>query len=118
MGNTRIEFDDAEFTAGLARALKGLKLSSETALFEFGVAIVNEAKRIAPYDTGALKGSIQVFSKGKDSAGAYIDIGTIIEYASAVEYGTSNQRAQPYFRPAIQMTIAKWSRGAFKVRWG
>ncbi len=53
------------------------------------------AKALCPVDTGNLRNSI---THTTDDDSAYI--GTNVEYAPYVEFGTSRQKAQPYLRPA------------------
>ena len=65
-------------------------------LEEAGVIVQGSAKRIAPVDSGNLKGSI-TREKFHDRA----EVGTNVEYAEHVEYGTKHMTAQPYLRPAI-----------------
>lgn len=65
------------------------------ALEAIGLTAEKHAKEICPVDTGRLRNSI---SHARDDTAAYI--GTNVEYAAAVELGTSRQKAQPYLRPA------------------
>ena len=53
------------------------------------------AKMLCPVDTGRLRNSITHTSDGE---AAYI--GTNVEYAAYVEYGTSKTSAQPFLEPA------------------
>ena len=55
------------------------------------------AKRYCPVDTGRLRNSI---THTTDEDSAYI--GTNVEYAPYVEYGTSKTKAQPFLAPAAQ----------------
>ena len=87
----------------------------KTAL-EAGANMVKaDAKLRAPVDTGQLRASIQ-HQVQED----YADIGTNVEYAASVEFGTARQRPQPYLRPAldenseqIKNVIAEILKGAF-----
>lgn len=65
------------------------------ALEAIGLTAEKYAKEICPVDTGRLRNSI---SHARDDNAAYI--GTNVEYAAAVELGTSRQKAKPYLRPA------------------
>jgi HK97 gp10 family phage protein len=58
-----------------------------------------EARRIVPVRTGRLKRSIR---KEQTGQGAY-RVGSKVEYAGYVEYGTSRMQAQPYLRPAAEL---------------
>ena len=60
---------------------------------------------LVPVDTGRLKNSIRVQKETSatlpTNKGVVYEIGTNVEYASKVEFGTGKQRAQPYLRPAF-----------------
>lgn len=71
--------------------------------------IVNIAKVLAPVDTGRLRASI-VWTLGSTAAGLFAEVGTNVEYAAHVEFGTINMAAQPYLIPAIQSVLGS---GAF-----
>lgn len=61
--------------------------------------VVNGAKRRAPVDTGRLRNSL---THEIDADGLDARIGTNVEYAPHVEFGTFAQRAQPYLFPALE----------------
>lgn len=67
----------------------------QVALEAVGLQAEGYAKRLCPVDTGLLRNSITHTS---DEDTAYI--GTNVEYAAYVEYGTSRTAAQPYLKPA------------------
>ena len=104
----------------LSSELRGKTL--ERALVAGALIIQNDAKRKAPYLTGNLRRSIHI--GGHDDlnpdAGNIVDrsgnrvpnpvisattvavyVGTDVNYAAAVEFGSKTQRAQPYLRPAM-----------------
>ena len=90
---------------GVNKVIKNLDLSKkeiQNAVFESVKAtatkVSNVAKQIVPVDTGRLKSSIQISNLVERPASA--EVGTNVEYAPFVEFGTSRQRAQPYLRPA------------------
>lgn len=62
--------------------------------------VKDEAKRRSPVDTGNLRGSLnkEVVTEAGEIVGR---VGTNVEYAGYVEYGTKRQSAQPYLRPAL-----------------
>lgn len=66
------------------------------ALEAIGLVAEGYAKRLCPVDTGRLRNSI---SHTHDENSAYI--GTNVEYAPYVEFGTRRQKAQPYLKPAV-----------------
>jgi HK97 gp10 family phage protein len=60
----------------------------------------NRAKQLCPVDTGRLRSSIAMRLEAE--AGRLIAvIGTNVEYAPYVEFGTRHMRAQPFLRPAL-----------------
>ena len=108
----------------LSSELRGKTL--ERALVAGALIIQNDAKRKAPYLTGNLRRSIHI--GGHDDlnpdAGNIVDrsgnrvpnpvisattvavyVGTDVNYAAAVEFGSKTQRAQPYLRPALREAI-------------
>lgn len=60
--------------------------------------IETAAKVAAPVDTGRLQGSIHVESLGPAARA----IGTDVEYATFVEFGTRHMAAQPFLIPAFE----------------
>jgi HK97 gp10 family phage protein len=62
--------------------------------------VVSDAKSIVPVRTGTLQRSI-MFSGGR---GEYT-VGSRVNYAPFVEYGTSRMRPQPYLTPALLWNI-------------
>lgn len=67
----------------------------ERSLEIIGLTAEKYAKEITPVDTGRLRNSITHEVDGKE-----VYIGTNVEYAPPVEYGTVKQKAQPFLRPA------------------
>lgn len=76
----------AAIGAAIARGLEAIGLQAE-----------GYAAQKCPVDTGRLRNSITHTRVNND---AYI--GTNVEYAPYVEYGTSRQKAQPFLRPAAE----------------
>lgn len=52
-------------------------------------------------DTGNLRGSVHTSGRSTKN-GAEATVGTNVEYAPYVEFGTSRSRAKPYLQPALQ----------------
>lgn len=71
------------------------------AVDETALAIQDEAKFIAPYDTGNLANSIQVDLSMPGDPTPVAVVYTAVEYAPYVEFGTRHMRAQPFMGPAI-----------------
>ena len=68
-----------------------------------GLLVEGAAKSNAPVDTGALRDSINASgSSSFITAAAESTVGTNIEYAPHVEFGTTRMAAQPYLRPALR----------------
>ena len=79
------------------------KKAVERGLTAAAIIVESDAKLRSPIDSGTLMGSI---AKGK-VVNSSIQIGTNIEYAPYVEYGTSRMAAQPYLTPALIENKAK-----------
>lgn len=79
----------------LGVSLKGV---SKEAVQKTAAETINEAKDNCPVDTGRLRSSIRLLSYDESVPAAVV--GTNVEYAEYVEYGTSKQSAQPFMRPA------------------
>lgn len=67
--------------------------------------IERDAKKECPYDTGRLRGSITTNIISTYSG----EVGTNVEYAEYVEYGTRYQSAHPYFEPAVEKNEEKFN---------
>ena len=75
------------------------------ALERIGLKCEGYAKGLCPVDTGRLRNSItHVISNNEDA----VYVGTNVEYARAVEFGTSRQKAQPYLRPAANNHVSEY----------
>jgi HK97 gp10 family phage protein len=103
-----VDLDDAAFRAALPRALKAIELRSEGDLIRLGIRVQNEARRLAAVDTGRMRSSVQ-HVPGRDSRGPFVDVGTNVEYAPYVEYGTVHSPAQPFMRPALLLAASWWA---------
>ena len=85
--------------------LDELDLKIEVALEKIGLRAETHAKKYCPVDTGRLRNSISHTQSG-DSA----YIGTNVEYATYVEFGTSKQKPQPYLKPAVTDHIDEYKK--------
>jgi len=65
------------------------------------IAVEQQAKQLKAVDTGALRRSIT-----HNVSGLYGEVGTSMEYAPYIEYGTYRTPKQPYLRPALD-SVAK-----------
>lgn len=61
-------------------------------------AVRNRALRLAPVDTGRLRQSVSV----QQTVPLVFRVGTNVEYAPHVEFGTRKMRARPFLRPALR----------------
>jgi HK97 gp10 family phage protein len=92
---TGVEALKGKFEAlGGAVSAKNLRV----ALRAGGMVVMNDAKARVPVLTGNLRRSIALSDGPGD---AEVTIGTDVEYAPYVEFGTSRMAAQPYLRPAL-----------------
>lgn len=119
-----------QYERGLRRVLGRMSDEVRTAVDRTRIDVQNEARRRAPVDTGRLRSSI--VSRADSSArGVGYSVGTNVNYAAAVEYGTAphvirpknkkalawpgarhpvalvnhpGTRAQPFMRPALALT--------------
>ena len=64
------------------------------------IRVQRRAKQLAPVDTGRLRSSVayEVARDGRDIVGR---VGTDVNYAPYIEFGTRRMRAQPFLRPAL-----------------
>ena len=100
--------------------LRGRKVVGKSA-FETGLVVESNAKALTPVKTGRLRGSIttQSANRGTEISGkaatdgiAAIEkprdplevlVGTAVNYAAYVEFGTRFTGAQPYLRPGLAL---------------
>lgn len=69
------------------------------AINETAINIQRKAKRACPVDTGRLRSSINMTFA---DAAMVATVGTNVDYAPYVEFGTSKQKAQPFLFPAFE----------------
>jgi HK97 gp10 family phage protein len=73
-----------------------------TGVKKAGILVQGRAKKATPVDTGLLRNSLSERTQRVDDVTVLGQIGTNVEYAPNVEFGTSKQRAQPYLGPTLQ----------------
>lgn len=78
---------------------KALDQAIKKFLVGSGELITSQAETLAPVDTGNLKTHIENKVVVSDKA---VHIGTNVEYAPYVEFGTWKMREQPFLRPAFR----------------
>lgn len=89
----------AEIEAALKATGHRLTEAIKGAVLEAAVECDNVAKQLAPVDTGRLRSSI---GWKLDGDGLAADVSARTEYASHVEFGTTNSPAQPFMTPALE----------------
>ena len=102
-GNSGVTVDDRAFQVALRQYASRLQINTREDLYRLGLMVQNEARRLAPVDTGRLRASITV-KRTPDG----VTVGTNVEYAPYVEYGTRHMAAQPYLRPAVLTAMGRW----------
>jgi HK97 gp10 family phage protein len=61
------------------------------------------AVRVCPYKTGNLRRSISLDLVESSPTRVVVAIGTDVEYAPWLEFGTSRMTPRPYLRPALEL---------------
>lgn len=72
------------------------------ALKKKGFKVVREAKKNAPVDTGRLRASITLNTEQRPDGLVNVLVGSDVDYAPFVEFGTENRPPQPFLRPALR----------------
>lgn len=98
-----MDLDSEAFMASLYAAVRAVEIKAEADLWRLALQIQNYARLLAPVDTGRLRSS--VFARRGDG---YVEVGSNVQYAAYVEFGTRYMAAQPYLRPAIMMGAQDW----------
>lgn len=96
-----------------------MQAAVETALIAVGEAVAGQASELTPVDTGRLKGSITYATRTKqskprapatsqdgiahDGSENTVLVGTNVEYAPYMEYGTVRTPAQPFLRRSLEV---------------
>ena len=110
---SKLEIDSKAFLASLDKyqedVLEGLQKNIEDA----ALLLERNAKQNCPVDTGKLRASITT-EVGKFEA----EVGTNVEYAQCVEFGTSKQSAKPFMRPALDKAITQLNKDIAKTLGG
>lgn len=85
-------------------AISGVEMAKMRALEIIGMRAEKYAKALCPVDTGNLRNSISHQTVGNNE----VHIGTNVEYAPYVEFGTVRMSAKPYLRPAVSTHIEEY----------
>lgn len=89
--------NNVEIIDNSEEVLKAFDNAIERGLEAIGLVAEGYAKQSCPVDTGRLRNSI---SHAVDPIGNAAYIGTNVEYAPYVEFGTSKMAPRPFLRPA------------------
>ena len=77
----------------------------DVALEMIGIQCEGHAFDICPVDTGRLRNSL---THAVESGEKSVYIGTNVEYAPYVEFGTRRQDPQPYLKPAVMNHVNEY----------
>lgn len=97
----------AKLKSDLTKIAQQAPRLANQALHQTANDIISLTKQLAPIDTGALQRSYKV----NPVSDTTIQVGSDIDYAPFVEFGTVNQTSQPHLTPAFHQ-----SEGTFKAR--
>ena len=87
-----------QFTDNSKEIIEAMQQATVRALEKCGLTAEGYAKKLAPVDTGNLRNSI-THTVDEEEPAAYI--GTNVEYAPYVCWGTIHMKAQPFLKPAV-----------------
>jgi Bacteriophage HK97-gp10, putative tail-component len=95
-----ITFDTAAFVRALGEALQDFHGDAASYVDQLGGAVLGVASALVPRRTGRLASSL-ILEAASGPRGPYVEVGTRVDYAMFVEFGTYKDRAQPFMRPAL-----------------
>jgi HK97 gp10 family phage protein len=139
-----VSLNTRQYENALRRALGRQSADVRRAVVATGVDVQNEARRRCPVDTGRLRSSIvhRVESDGRSTS---VEVGSNVNYAADVEYGTAphvivprnkkalywkgaahpvakvnhpGTRPQPFMGPALELAPIFFSRNIDRIRGG
>lgn len=93
------------FTDNSAAVRAALDAAKKRALTACGASCEGFAKALSPVDTGRLRDSITYTVQESSTT-----IGTNVEYAPYVEFGTYKMSAKPYLKPAVLNNVETYVR--------
>ncbi len=95
---------EREVIANIGKAAAAIEKATGAAVREAAMMVEREAKTNTPVDTGRLRGSIA----SEEKTPLLFEVGTNVEYAAFIEFGTSKMAAQPYLEPAVESARSKY----------
>ena len=108
-----LEIDSRAFLDSLDKYQENVLERLQKDIEKAALTLEKDAKENCPVDTGRLRASITT-EIGKLEA----EVGTNVEYAQSVEFGTSKQKAQPFMRPALDKAITQLNKDMAKTLGG
>ena len=91
-------------SANMAKAAIAIEAAVGDAVRAAAMLVEREAKINVPVDTGRLRSSIA----SEEKTPLRFEVGTNVEYAVSVEFGTSKTAAQPYLEPAVESARSQY----------
>ncbi|OKJ06822.1 HK97 gp10 family phage protein [Kitasatospora sp. CB01950] len=101
MGGLSYNVDSGQFQNALRDAVDRLRGESRQVMDRVANDMVNTAKSLVPVDTGRLRSSIRAIPVGGGRFTYTVTVGTNVEYASDVEYGTAPHVILPKNKKAL-----------------
>jgi len=96
MPNWSVKVVSDTVTPKLQAFIRNIEPDVETPLDAVGSEMVDLARSLAPFDTGALRDSIYARAHGFE-----LEFGNDVDYGAHQEFGTRFQPGKPHIRPAL-----------------
>lgn len=109
MARSGVEIDGRNFTKALAKRLNSIDDESGKDLVRLAADIREDVQNRVPVKTGKLRRSVRV-SVRQSAKGLTATIRVGAFYGKFIEFGMHNQAPRPFFRPAVQQSIAQFRR--------
>ena len=110
---SNLEIDSRAFLSSLDEYQENVLERLQKDIEKAALTLEKNAKQNCPVDTGKLRASITT-----EVGNLEAEVGTNVEYALYVEFGTSKQSAQPFMRPALDKAITQLNRDMAKTLGG
>ena len=98
---TNIDAVISDLTGSTEQALRAAADELSNTAYSVEKTAKENIKRNRTVDTGRLLGSISTDIK-QDGSGVTAEVGTNVEYANYIEYGTYKMGAKPFLNPAFE----------------
>ena len=98
---TNIDAVISDLTGSTEQALRAAADELSNTAYSVEKTAKENIKRNKTVDTGRLLGSISTDIK-QDGSGITAEVGTNVEYANYIEYGTYKMSAKPFLNPAFE----------------